>query len=683
MLLDRLRAHGEADPERIALDAIIEPPITYRALAERVAESVAHFRENLSPDTPVVLQLDHGITTSLMELALLEAGIPLLSLPLFFSAAQAEHATSACGAQALPSSAPRMEILPRKSASFPIPSGTARITFTSGSTGTPKGVCLSAEHMLTVAESVVDAIGAQHAGRHLALLPPGILLETIAGFFPTMLVGGAYVCPPQREVGLEHPFRPDFARMLRAILDLRVTSLILVPEYLAGLVAIMEQAGVRLPLLTVVAVGGAHTPPGLIARARALGLPLRQGYGLTECGSVVSIEDDDGGPPGSVGRPLRHLQVRLADDGEVIVDGLMCLGTIDEKRQSGPLATGDIGRFDEEGRLWIEGRRSNVIVTSYGRNIAPEWIEAALVAQPGIAQALVHGDGKPAPEALLVPARPDSDLAAAVAAANASLPEYARIGHWREAAHFTPANGRLTGNGRLRRKEIAAAYLEPAPDFFTELEAASVRERLAFLSVPQLQAGLGGTITRTAYIDYLTQAFHHVSHTVPLMRAARERLSDRPDLLEALGQYIAEEEGHEEWILGDIAACGGDADAARRSAPAPATQAMVDHAYRAIRKENPVAFFGMVYVLESVSVALAQHGASAVAKNLGLPPEAFTYLTSHGALDQHHMAFFATLVNSFADQNDRDAVTRMAKDMFGLFGNVFASIELEREHASA
>ena len=95
------------------------------------------------------------------------------------------------------------------------------------------------------------------------------------------------------------------------------------------------------------------------------------------------------------------------------------------------------------------------------------------------------------------------------------------------------------------------------------------------------------------------------------------------------------------------------------------------------------AFFGMVYVLESVSVALATNGASAVAKNLGLPKEAFTYLNSHGALDQHHMAFFANLVNGFENPADRAAVTRMAKDMFGLFGGVFAAIELEREYAAA
>jgi len=684
-LLESIRTHGAADPGLVALDDVSGPPVSYRDLAFRVAGNATRLLGEFTPGVPAALRLDHGIESVVLELALLEAGIPVLSLPLFFTAGQADYAIAACGAQALPHCAPRTDASRGKSApsSFLLPQGTARITFTSGSTGSPKGVCLSAAHMLAVAEAVVGAVGSEHAGRHMALLPPGILLETIAGLFATLLAGGTYVCPPQQAVGLESPFKPDFGRMLRAIAELRITSLILVPEYLAGLVAAMEQAGTRLPLLTVVAVGGAHTPRELIARARALGLPVRQGYGLTECASVVALEDGTGGAPGSVGRPLAHLEVRIAEDGEILVDGPLYLGTVGVPREPGPLKTGDIGRIDEHGRLWIEGRKSNLIVTGFGRNISPEWVEAALLAQPDIAQAMVHGDGLPAPEALLVPARPDSDLAAAVAAANATLPEYARIARWREVAHFMPSNGRLTANGRLRRAEIAAAYLDPEPDFFTELEAATVRERLAFLAIPQLQAGLKGAISRQAYIDYLTQAFHHVSHTVPLMCAARERLGHRPELLVALDDYIAEEEGHEEWVLADIAAAGGDADAARRSDPHPATRAMVDHAYRLIEHGNPVSFFGMVYVLESVSVALAHNGAGAVAKNLGLPKEAFTYLNSHGALDQHHMAFFAKLVNGFDDPRDRDAVIAMARDMFRLFGGVFASIELEREHAPA
>ncbi|MCB2060379.1 MAG: AMP-binding protein [Novosphingobium sp.] len=682
-ILDILRANTGAFPDRIAIDPVGPEPLSFAALLGKVEELSARLQHEYPVGRPVAIRLDHGLNEALIELALLDAGLPALSLPSFFTAEQAHHAIDACGAVALVDSAPLHCAQACRTAPVPLPDGTARITFTSGSTGTPKGICLSAKHMLRVARSVVDSVGTEHAGRHMALLPPGILLETVAGFFATLLAGGTYVCPAQAEIGLADPFRPDFGKMVWAIVEARITSLILVPEYLAGIVQVLEDTGLRLPLLTLIAVGGARTPPSLIERARALGLPVRQGYGLTECASVVSLEDSSGNAPGSAGRPLGHMRARTAPDGEIILDGPICLGTVGEARRPGPFATGDIGRIDESGRLWIEGRKSNLIVTSFGRNISPEWVEAALLARPEIAQAMVYGEGLPAPGALIVPARPEVDLAAAVETANAALPAYARVANWREVAHFTPLNGQLTGNGRLRRDAIAAAYLGDEASFFAQLEADTVRERLRFLAVPQLQAGLNGTIGRDAYIAYLAQAWHHVRHTVPLLQAAREKLAHRPELAAALDEYIAEETGHDEWIIADIAVAGGNADAVRASKPAPATRAMVDHAYERIANGNPVSFFGMVYVLESVSVALAQRGASAVAGNLGLPPEAFTYLTSHGALDQDHMRFFASLVNGLADPADRAAVTCMAKDMFRLYGNVFASIDLEESHAAA
>ncbi len=679
-LMEAIRAQAEAMPERIAIDPVSSLPITYGALPGKIAELLVRFRE-LHAAAAVALELDHGSEAALLELALLEAGIPILSLPSFFSESQRRHAIAASGAIPLPTGRDAAGLCsPSGPAAFP--AGTARITFTSGSTGNPKGVCLSADHMLAVAGEVVRAVGRDHAGRHMALLPPGILLETVAGFFATLLAGGTYVCPPQALAGMADPFRPDFALLARRIAEWRITSLIVVPELLAGLVAALDASGERLPLLTLVAVGGARTPPPLIAHARSLGLPVRQGYGLTECASVVALEDAGDGEPGPVGRPLGHMRAAIAEDGEVLLDGPLCLGVIGGESPQAPFATGDIGCFDAEGRLSIEGRKSNLIVTGHGRNISPEWLEEALLARPEIAQAFVYGDGLPFPEALLVPAAPGSDLAAAVASVNAGLPTYAPIAAWREVAHFTPQNGRLTGNGRLKRPAIAAAYL-PQPAFFTELEDATVRERLAFLAVPQVRAGLAGTISRETYIAYLTQAYHHVRHTVPLMQEARARLQHRPELVEALDEYIAEETGHEEWILSDIAAAGGDAAAARRSRPHPATQAMVDHAYAKIRTGNPVSFFGMVYVLESVSVALASRGAGAVAERLGLPPEAFTYLTSHGALDQSHMRFFETLVNGFASEPDKAAVRDMARAMFGLFGAMFAAIELEPASVAA
>jgi hypothetical protein len=100
----------------------------------------------------------------------------------------------------------------------------------------------------------------------------------------------------------------------------------------------------------------------------------------------------------------------------------------------------------------------------------------------------------------------------------------------------------------------------------------------------------------------------------------------------------------------------------------------VAYAYDAIQRVNPMAFFGMVYVLEGTSIQLASVGAEAVQHSLGLPPAAFTYLISHGALDQDHILFLKQLLDGVSDANDRAAIVHMAKVMFGLFGGVFASI---------
>jgi acyl-CoA synthetase (AMP-forming)/AMP-acid ligase II len=645
-------------------------------------------------DSPAVVALDHGLANCLLDLAFAEAGIPVVQVPPFFTAGQLAHAAAAAGAAAFIRAGPgrtpferRLGIaIERRSGDpVPLPDGTAKISFTSGSTALPKGICLSIGHLTAVAGAVVGAVGAEQAGRHLPVLQPGILLETVAGFYASILAGGTHVALSQEEIGLASPFRPQLPRLVRAMAGHEVSSLILVPEYLGALVAALEASGARLPGLSLVAVGGARIAPGLLDRAARLGLPVRQGYGLTECGSVVALERAGEPIRGSVGSSLGLNPISLADDGEILVDGPLCLGAVGGAPPASPLRTGDLGRYDAAGRLWIEGRKSNLIVTAFGRNVSPEWVETLLLDQPAIAQAMVRGDGAAELDALIVPAAAGADVGAAVAAANAGLPAYARIGAWRSVPPFTAAGGLLTGNGRLRRAAIDQAYpREPASmNFFERIVAETSEAQAVFAATPQLRAGLAGEIGRSDYLAYLAQAYHHVRHTVPLMMEARARLGHRPALVEALDAYIAEETGHEAWILADIDAAGGCSSAVARSAPAPATEAMVRHAYDRIRNGNPVALFGMIYVLEGTSIAMATQGAEAVRAKLGLPAEAFRYLTSHGALDQEHMRFFERLMDCIDDPDDRQAILDMAGDMFRLFGAVFGSIALEADLAAA
>ena len=159
------------------------------------------------------------------------------------------------------------------------------------------------------------------------------------------------------------------------------------------------------------------------------------------------------------------------------------------------------------------------------------------------------------------------------------------------------------------------------------------------------------------------------------MQATKARLGDSHQAYrQVLDDYIAEETGHEQWILNDIRAAGGDPGLTVQDGPNAATEMMVAYAYDYVTRVSPIGFFGMVFVLESVSIQLASIGADAVRGSLGLPPAAFTYLVSHGALDQDHIAFLRTVLDGVTSQEDRAAITHMARRMFGLFGNLFRSI---------
>ncbi len=215
--------------------------------------------------------------------------------------------------------------------------------------------------------------------------------------------------------------------------------------------------------------------------------------------------------------------------------------------------------------------------------------------------------------------------------------------------------------------------------FFQRLVAETAEGQKILASVPQIQDGLTGRISRETYIAYLTEAYHHVKHTVPLMQAARAGLDNAHDRFRhALDEYIAEETGHEHWILDDIRNSGGEAEAVRLGEPREATQRMVAFAYDYIAKVNPMGFFGMVFVLEGTSVRLATQGAEAVARNLNLGPECFSYLTSHGSLDMEHLVFFQRLMDEVTDPDDQAAVIEVAKAIFERFADVFRAIPHDR-----
>ncbi|MCB9987845.1 MAG: iron-containing redox enzyme family protein [Rhodospirillales bacterium] len=211
--------------------------------------------------------------------------------------------------------------------------------------------------------------------------------------------------------------------------------------------------------------------------------------------------------------------------------------------------------------------------------------------------------------------------------------------------------------------------------FYDRLVKETESARQELYTVPQLTDGLAGNISRETYIAYLTQAYHHVKHTVPFLMTMGAQMPEAKHWLhKPIVEYLKEEIGHEEWILNDIAAAGGDKDAARASKPNLATEVLVDYNYTYLTRKNPVGFLGMVFMLESTSMQIATHGADAVKKSLELPQSAFTYLFSHGSLDIEHMDFFKTLVNRIDDPDDQAAIIEVAKDTFHLFADVMRSI---------
>lgn len=222
--------------------------------------------------------------------------------------------------------------------------------------------------------------------------------------------------------------------------------------------------------------------------------------------------------------------------------------------------------------------------------------------------------------------------------------------------------------------------------FYQKLLQATEKERNALMSTTLITEGAKGNISLAVYRAFLTQAYHHVKHTTPLLMSCGGRLPGHYEWLRtAIGEYIEEEMGHQEWVLNDIAECGGDKEAVRASkspenSASLATEVMVAFAYDMISRVNPVGFFGMVLVLEGTSTSVATQAGETLIKSLNLPKKAFSYLLSHGSLDISHVSFYESLVNQITDENDQACLIHSAKIFYQLYGNIFRTIEAEHMH---
>ena len=641
------------------------------------------------------------------DLACLMAGVVCVPVPPFFSPSQVTHLTRQAGLQALlwPEDGPGREALgqavwitrlPGEAASVGLPPGTAKVTFTSGSTGTPKGVCLSQQQMLATATALGQRLAPAGVEAHLCILPLATLLENIAGVYLPLLLGATLRIEPLASLGMASSSGVDPGALVAALNRWQPQSLILVPELARVLLDAAEAGQLATDRFRFIAVGGGKVAPTLLSRAQAIGLPLYEGYGLSECGSVVALNVPGENAPGCAGRPLDHVQVRVDENRHIRVRGNTHLGYLGEQPiQDEWLDTGDLGHLDDDGFLHVDGRSKHLIITGYGRNISPEWLEAELVHALGARQAVVFGDGEPRPWALVsaAPGQTPVVIAERLHTLNETLPDYARLSRlYLLRQPLSAINGYLTANGRPVRDRLRADLPTIMAEsdsidiqrpgghtmaFFDRLQAETEQARAHVTGAPVIQAVREGRVAIDSYTWFLTQAFHHVRHTVPLMMACGGRLPDRLEpVRKALVEYIDEEYGHHEWILDDLEHCGMDREERRTSRPDLAIELMVAYLYHQVDRGNPAAFFGMVQVLEGTSIELATPLARQIQAHLGLPDEAFSYLYSHGALDQDHFEFFRNLMNGITDPADQQAIIDAARVVYRLYGDMLHGVPL-------
>lgn len=469
-VIDVLVERAQATPDLIAFDDDFGS-ISYLGLAQRVAGAYWVMKDS---SAPVGLMAGNSIDWVVADLAVTATGRRLVPMPPFFSDEQLDHVVSDSGVELILCDAINEDRAARFSRTMPIPNilkpsvllmgaeSGQRVIYTSGSTGQPKGVRHGDRQIDFVSQALAEAISATSDDHYLSVLPFPLLLEELCGIHVPILVGGS--CSIRAGVAPSCA-SGDIAAIGAAFDEVRPSVSVLVPELLRAWVgALLLNNGQAPAELRLVAVGGAPVPPQVLDAATHLGIPCLEGYGLSECGSVVALNPPGANVPGSVGKPLASVKVEIVD-GEIVVETPAVMdGYLGRDGHVGPWRTGDLGHFDETGNLVIEGRRDALLVTSSGRNIQPEWIEAQLQGDPRILRATLTGHGQDFPTAVLVPGPLAGNLFNDIDAGQvfgvlteicADTPLYARPMSVVVTTNEELQNlGLLSPNGRVRRQAI-------------------------------------------------------------------------------------------------------------------------------------------------------------------------------------------------------------------------------------
>jgi len=452
ILLDAITKWAKTTPDRVALvgyEANQTVELTYSELLNKIelvaAELIA---QNIKA---LALRAENSIDWAIVDLAAMAADIVVVPIPTFFSDAQVEHTLEQSGVDALvgdwqawlashPKQSFNQQDHPFSIANLPLlrrnqlgDEGTqvaylpetGKITFTSGSTGQPKGVCLSNDHLCLVAKSLADAVNSA-AHSHLVLLPLSTLLENITGVYVPLMLGVTSYILPGEQTGLLGSSQFEPGLFAQALATIKPESLVLTPALLLALIHIAKQQPSLVDSLKFVAVGGARVSSQLINTAAAF-------------------------KAGTCGKPLPHTQIRIAEDGELLVKGNVALGYLNEPFTQEWLATGDLAQIDAQGFVSLSGRKKNLIVTAYGRNVSPEWIESEALAFLPMTPLIVTGDSQ---QTLCAVIANSEDVEAKVHTLNQTLPDYAQIRTLLLLDNPRAISGWYTDNGKLKRNQI-------------------------------------------------------------------------------------------------------------------------------------------------------------------------------------------------------------------------------------
>jgi long-chain acyl-CoA synthetase len=412
------------------------------------------------------------------------------------------------------------------------PGTLATIVYTSGTTGRPKGVMLSHRNILSNVDAVLRVVKMFRDDLLLSFLPLSHTLERTCGYYLPIATGSTVA------------FARSVQDLPEDLLEIRPTALVSVPRIYERVYAKLQQSletsgtpakqlfewaetigwqrfqsaqhrgeppGVLAEMmwpvlrhlvadkllarlggrLRIAVSGGAPVSPKLMHCFLGLGLPVLQGYGLTEASPIVSANTLEDNVPESVGRPIPGVEIRLGERDELLVRGPnVMLGywndpkkTADTFTADGWLRTGDIGRIDEQGHLYIVGRLKEILVTSTGEKVPPSDLELAISEDPLFDQVMVIGEGRPFVAALAVLNRevwhelaqhlhldPEDERSVQHAEAHRcvlerleprlkSFPSYARVrGVWLTLQAWTVDEGLITPTMKLRRRQLEQRF---------------------------------------------------------------------------------------------------------------------------------------------------------------------------------------------------------------------------------